>query len=268
MADRRMFASQIVESDAFTDMPISAQALYFHMGMNADDDGFINNAKKVIAIIGASTGDLSILIDKRFILAFPSGVYVIKHWRMANTIQKDRYHPTAYEDEMSSLVIKENKAYTEKESLTNKVSESSETSLSKACFQGSGKPVSKVSESSETQLDKLDQLDKLEEINMEATKNTRKRFIPPTLDEVREYCESRNSSVDPVKFFDYYSAGNWKDSKGDSVKNWKQKVITWERKEEKNAGSGNSGKSVSSEIHADNQRGTTAGRFAGFKYDI
>ena len=108
------------------------------------------------------------------------------------------------------------------------------------------------------------------DIESESDKPEKKKnkFIPPTLDEVREYCESRNSSVDPVKFFDYYSAGNWKDSKGDSVKNWKQKVITWERKEEKNAGSGNSGKSVSSEIHADNQRGTTAGRFAGFKYDI
>lgn len=111
MADRRMFAKTIIDSDAFLDMPLSSQSLYFHLSMRADDDGFLNNPKKVQRMIGASDDDLKLLIAKKFLIPFESGVVVIKHWRIHNYIQKDRYKPTVYADEKAQLRLKDNKAY-------------------------------------------------------------------------------------------------------------------------------------------------------------
>lgn len=114
MAERRMFAKTIIDSDAFLDMPLSAQALYFHLSMRADDDGFINNPKKIQRMIGAADDDLKLLLLKRFVIGFESGVLVIKHWKIHNYIQKDRYKPTIYKEEMAQLSTKENRAYTER----------------------------------------------------------------------------------------------------------------------------------------------------------
>lgn len=112
MADKRMFSKTIIDSDAFIDMPLSSQSLYFHLSMRADDDGFINNPKRIQRMIGASDDDFKILIAKKFIITFESGIIVIKHWKMHNYIQTDRYKPTVYKDEKSMLTLKENKAYT------------------------------------------------------------------------------------------------------------------------------------------------------------
>lgn len=112
MANRRMFAKTIIDSDAFMDMPLTTQALYFHLSMRADDDGFINNPRKIQRMIGASDDDLKLLIAKRFILSFDSGVVAIKHWKIHNYIAKDRYIPTVYQAELSLLKTKENGAYT------------------------------------------------------------------------------------------------------------------------------------------------------------
>ena len=113
MAGRRMFTDKVVESDAFTDMPLSAQALYFHFNMEADDDGFVNNPKRICRSLGASEDDLKILIGKRFLLSFESGIIAIKDWRMHNLLRKDRYTETLYKDEKNMLILKENGAYTE-----------------------------------------------------------------------------------------------------------------------------------------------------------
>jgi hypothetical protein len=112
MAERRMFTKTIIDSDAFLDMPLSTQSLYFHLGMRADDDGFINNPKKIQRMIGCSDDDLKLLFAKRFILVFDSGVIVLKHWKMHNYIQSDRYKPTVYKQEKSLLQLKENGSYT------------------------------------------------------------------------------------------------------------------------------------------------------------
>ena len=103
---------KIVDSDAFLEMPLSTQCLYFHLNMRADDDGFIGNPKRICKLIGCNDDDLKLLIAKRFVLVFDNGVIVIKHWRMHNTIQKDRYVPTTYSDELKQLGIKDNKSYT------------------------------------------------------------------------------------------------------------------------------------------------------------
>ena len=111
MPEKRMFTKKITESDAFLEMPLSTQCLYFHLNMYADDDGFVNSPKKVMRIIGAKEDDIKLLITKHFILVFESGVIVIKHWRMHNTLQNDRYHPTDYQEEFKQLSLKDNKSY-------------------------------------------------------------------------------------------------------------------------------------------------------------
>ncbi len=114
MAEKRMFTQKIVDSDDFLDLPLSAQALYFHLNMEADDDGFINNPRKIQRGCGASTEDFELLVKERFILCFDNGVAVVKHWRMHNTLKKDRYKPTAYQEQLATLMVKKDKSYTEK----------------------------------------------------------------------------------------------------------------------------------------------------------
>lgn len=119
MAKRRMFNLDIVDDDVFLSMPISAQSLYFHLGMRADDDGFVTPLK-VMRMIGANQDDLSILIAKRYVLHFDSGVVVIKHWPIQNTIRKDRYIATTYRKEFEQLTLNEWGVYTEKRKINSK----------------------------------------------------------------------------------------------------------------------------------------------------
>ena len=113
MAERRMFAKTIVTSDAFLDMPASARCLYFMLGLSADDDGFVNNPRSVMRQSAATDDDMKLLIAKRFVLTFESGVVVIKHWKIHNTIRMDRYTPTKYTGEIAALALDEKGAYTE-----------------------------------------------------------------------------------------------------------------------------------------------------------
>ena len=213
MAERRMFTKRITESDAFLDMPSSTQMLYFHFSMNADDDGFVNNPKKIQKMCGASDDDFKLLIAKSFIILFDSGIIVIKHWKMHNYIQADRYRPTDYVEEKSMLGIKSNKAYTLDVS-----------KMDTECIQNGyiGKDsIGKVS------IDKnsIDKDSKGESVRGEKAK----RFYPPTLDEVKQYCEERKNNIDPMAFIDFYSSKGWMIGKN-RMKDWKAAVRTWERK--------------------------------------
>ena len=113
MAQRRMFSKDIIKSDAFLDMPISTQLLYFHLGMEADDDGFLGNSKMIVRMIGSNEDDLKLLMVKRFILPFSTGVIVIKHWLIHNLIRADLYKETLYKKEKQTIGLNENGAYTE-----------------------------------------------------------------------------------------------------------------------------------------------------------
>ena len=106
-----MFAKKVTNSDVFLDMPLSTQALYFHLNMESDDDGFNGSPKKVQRMIGASDDDLKLLLAKGFVIPFESGVVVIRHWKIHNYIQKDRYKETIYLDEKNMLKTMENKTY-------------------------------------------------------------------------------------------------------------------------------------------------------------
>ena len=112
MAQKRMFSLKIVDTDAFLDMPQSTQNLYFHLGMRADDEGFIGNVKRIMKMIGSSEDDKKVLLAKKFLIEFESGVVVIKHWKMNNYLQNDRIKETAYLQEKSTLYLKDNGSYT------------------------------------------------------------------------------------------------------------------------------------------------------------
>ena len=204
MAERRMFAKTIIDSDAFLDMPMSTQALYFHLSMRADDDGFINNPKRIQRMIGASDDDLKLLIAKSFIITFESGVVVIKHWKIHNYIQSDRYKPTVYAEEKAQLDVKKNKAYT----------------LNDKCIHDV------YITDTQDRLGK-DRLGK-DRLGKDNTEGKAKRFTPPTLEEVKAYCFERGNNVDANHFIDYYTSNGWLVGKN-KMKDWKAAVRTWER---------------------------------------
>ena len=186
MAERRMFAKTIVLSDAFLDMPLSARCLYFTLGMFADDDGFVNSPKAIMRQCGASTDDMNVLLAKKFVLLFDSGVIVIKHWRINNYLRADRYQETKYEEEKAQLKINENGSYS--------------LGIPSTGIPSIGK-------------------DRLE-------KDSIKRFTPPTSDDVRAYVKEKGYNVDADRFIDYYTANGWhvgrnpmKDWKA-AVRNW------------------------------------------------
>ena len=200
-----MFAKTIIDSDAFLDMPLSAQALYFHLSMRADDDGFINNPRKIQRMTGAGDDDFKLLLAKHFLLIFESGVVVIKHWRIHNYIRNDRYNETKYKEEKAMLCLDENNSYT------------------------FGIPsVNQMDTNGIPMVDKMDTQVRLGKDSIEGEQK-RTRFVPPTLEEVKDYCSERKNNVDAERFFDYYSANGWVQGKNKPIKDWKACVRTWER---------------------------------------
>ena len=211
MAERRMFAKTIVLSDAFLDMPLSARCLYFTLGMLADDDGFVNSPKSIMRQAGASQDDLNLLMVKRFILKFDSGVIVIKHWRIHNYIQKDRYKESKYMEEKATLMIDQNGAYTE--CIQDVSTLDTQVRLGKDRLESGKDSVGEVIE---------------EEASPPPTRS--KRFVPPSVDEVRDYCQERGNSVDPQRFVDYYSSNGWMVGRT-KMNDWKAAVRNWEQRE-------------------------------------
>ena len=203
MAERRMFAKTIIDSDAFLDMSVTARLLYYDLSMRADDDGFVNSPKKIMRMVGASEDDLRMLAMRKFIIPFDNGVVVIKHWRIHNYIRKDRYNETTYSEQKELLEFDENGAYRliEKQRLTDGIpmvdQRLTQVRLGKDRL---GK-------------DRLD-------------KNIR-GFTPPSIDEVSAYCTERNNGIDPQHFVDFYEAKGWMVGKN-KMKDWKAAVRTWE----------------------------------------
>ena len=207
MAERRMFSKTIIDSDVFLDMPLSTQALYFHLAMRADDEGFVNNPKKVQRMIGASEDDLKILIMKRYILTFESGIIVIKHWKIHNYIQNDRFKPTTYVEEKATLTLDEKKSYTE-------------------CIHNVSKMEAQVS----IELGKVS----IDKNNITCEPVARKsKFEKPTLEEVSAYCKERNNGIDAEAFIAFYESKGWLIGKA-PMRSWKSAIITWEKSRKQN----------------------------------
>ena len=111
MAKKRMFSMDVVDTDAFLDLPPGAQALYFHLGMHGDDDGFVGNPRKLIRNVGCKAKDLATLIDRGYVIAFDSGVVAVRDWRLNNELKNDRYHATIYSEEKEMLTVDTSRRY-------------------------------------------------------------------------------------------------------------------------------------------------------------
>lgn len=321
MAERRMFAKTIIDSDAFLEMPLSAQALYFHLSMRADDEGFINNPRRIQKTLGCGDDDMKLLFVKQFVIPFDSGVVVIKHWKIHNYIRGDRLKETVYQEERALLTVKENDAYAlkneiglivEKPTRKQVYSESSlpysfeykirHAFVNKKCpvcgsTMGVGEfgnkttiptiqhniPISKggkhelgnisvicracnasiqdnetgklnsdeviavwngicgiddetnqcqstvsqLTDKCQRRLGKvsLDQ-DSIE--RDESKKPMVKKFTPPSLEDVKKYCQERKNTVDAERFVNFYTAKGWMVGKN-KMKDWKAAVRTWEQ---------------------------------------
>lgn len=231
MAERRMFSKVITDTDAFLEMPLSTQALYFHLAMHADDEGFVSSPKRILRETKASEDDFKLLIVKQFVLTFDSGIIVIKHWKIHNLIQKDRFKETTYLEEKATLTLDRKNAYVER--------------LDTPCIQNG------YSSDTQVRLDKVSiGEDRLIEENAAsgALPASKPRFTKPTLEEIIAYCEEQGNNVDPQAFFDFYESKGWRVG-NQPMKDWKACVRTWERREKPNG----SGK-------------PTAGRANGDKY--
>lgn len=206
-----MFAKAIIDSDAFLDMPPSTQVLYFHLAMRADDDGFINNPKTIMRIVGAKDDDIKLLVAKRFIIPFDSGVVVIKHWRIHNYIQKDRYTETKYIEEKNQLIINKKNGY-------------------------SLKQIGLLDDENDNVyiLDTQDRLGKdrlgKDRLELERDKNKATRFIKPTIDEIKTFLNEQEYETDidryADRFYNFYESKGWKVGK-EKMKDWKAAIRGW-----------------------------------------
>lgn len=227
MANKRMIRKDVIDTDAFLDMPLSTQALYFHLNLRADDDGFVGNPKRVSALISASEDDLKLLIAKKFVILFENGVIVIKHWRMHNTLSANRYHETNFTDEKSMLRLKDNKSYTLGEGQA--IDDSHLIEMSERQAQNDRRTKDEQKTNSDKDIDK--ELDKDIDINNKKEK-TKRVFKQPTVDEVRAYCQERGNFVDPESFINFYESKGWMVG-SNKMKDWKAAVRTWESKDKK-----------------------------------
>lgn len=210
MAQKRMFSLLVTDTDKFLDMSASAQALYFHLGMHGDDDGFVCSPRKIARAAGCNDDDLRLLASKGYIIPFESGVVVITDWAINNTLKNDRYHPTIYAEEKAMLTVETSGRFRLGSSLEpprNHVGTSLEPELNRT------KPnITKQSKENR------------------ADKPPRTRFSPPAVEDVRAYCVERGNSVDAERFCDYYVANGWVQGKGKPIKDWRATVRTWERR--------------------------------------
>lgn len=195
-----MFAKSIVDSDAFLEMPMSARLLYYDLSMRADDDGFVNSPRKIMKFVGATNDDMNILIARKFVIAFDNGVVVIKHWRIHNYIQSDRYKETNYKEQKALLTLDENKAY--------------KMAMDTPCIQN----VSSL----ETQV-RLGK-DSIGKDNSIGAK--RLRFAPPTQEELDAYCEKKGYTFNTKRFISYYESNGWKVGRN-KMKSWRATADRW-----------------------------------------
>ena len=225
MAEKRMFAKTIIDSDAFLDMPVTARLLYYDLAMRADDDGFVNSPKKIIRMIGASQDDLTILAMKKFIIPFESGIVVIKHWRIHNYIRKDTYNPTPYVEEKNMLELDQKNAY---KLIENNASIQSVDGSSTERIRAVDDTLTQI-RLDKNRLDKIS-IDKYNGDDKSSPVSSQKRFVKPSLDEVKAYCQERGNNIDAEHFIDYYESNGWKVGGKSAMKDWKAAVRNWERR--------------------------------------
>ena len=214
MADRRMFTKKVTDDDNFMGLSSSAQALYLHLSMSADDDGFSNQVSVSMFKAHASLQDLQALLEKRYIYQFENGVIVIKHWRMANALRKDRYTPTAFQEELKQLQIKDNGSY---------------TWLPDGCQMVASWLPQVRSGQDRSDQDRSDKVSQGQVSQEEEAPTADVPYERPTIDQIRAYCKEIGTKVDPERFFSYYSERNgWQ-----GIRSWKALLRSWAKDDDK-----------------------------------
>lgn len=212
MARRRMFSLDVVDTDNFTEMSVSAQVLYFHLGMHGDDDGFVSSPRKIAKSVGCNADDLKLLVAKGFIIPFDSGVVVIRDWNANNTLRNDRYRPTIYQAEKAAIEVNQFGRYELVSSVTT-------------ALQPSGNQMEPQHNKTEPNATK--------HRKEREDKPPRPRFIPPSENEAIMYFGEQGSSAAEAKsFIDYYAANGWKIGGRTSMKDWQAAARNWIRRAE------------------------------------
>ena len=210
VAQRRMVSLTVVDTDLFLDLPVSSQALYFHLNARGDDDGFVGSPRKIARAVGCNEDDIRLLAVKGFLIPFESGVVVIRDWKLNNYIKPDRYHETVYLAEKSML-------YEDSAHRWQLVSELEPNRIQ-----------SGTNTEPEVSIDKVS----LEEGRFDPpSPSDRKRFIPPTPDEVRAYAKEKGFQIDADRFCDFYASNGWRVGKN-AMKDWKPAARNWARREQ------------------------------------
>ena len=214
MAERRMFAKTIIDSDAFLDMPATTQVLYFHLAMRADDDGFVNSPRRIMRLVGCAEDDLRLLVAKRFLIPFDSGIVVIKHWRIHNYLRSDRYKETVYADEKAMLTVKENGAYTVTGEVVDTVGIPSGIPSGIPLVDAGKDSIGKDSKGKDKK----------------SVGSTPSRMTRPSAEDVEAFCREKGISIDAHAFVDYYEANGWRVGKS-PMKSWQAAVRNWARRD-------------------------------------
>ena len=232
MAERRMMAKSIIDTDAFMEMPMSTQCLYFHLLLRADDEGFLQNAKLIMQMTGCKEDDMKLLIAKQYIIPFDTGVIVIRHWKIHNYIQKDRFTPTSCSRERKLLGVQDDKTYEPLSGCTQ-----NGYTLDTTCIQ----PVSKLytqvrlgkvrlgKVSLESDADKSAMSGKATTTTTKADHKS-KRFKKPSIEELQAYITEMGYTFSANHFFDYYESNGWKVGRN-GMKSWKAACANWQRRE-------------------------------------
>lgn len=232
MAERRMMAKSIIDTDAFMEMPMSTQCLYFHLLLRADDEGFLQNAKLIMQMTGCKEDDMKLLIAKQYIIPFDTGVIVIRHWKIHNYIQKDRFTPTSCSRERKLLGVQDDKTYEPVSGCTQ-----NGYTLDTTCIQ----PVSKLytqvrlgkvrlgKVSLESDADKSAMSGKATTTTTKADHKS-KRFKKPSIEELQAYITEMGYTFSANHFFDYYESNGWKVGRN-GMKSWKAACANWQRRE-------------------------------------
>lgn len=239
MAERRMMAKSIIDTDAFMEMPMSTQCLYFHLLLRADDEGFLQNAKLIMQMTGCKEDDMKLLIAKQYIIPFDTGVIVIRHWKIHNYIQKDRFTPTSCSRERKLLGVQDDKTYEPVSGCTQ-----NGYTLDTTCIQ----PVSKLY--TQVRLGKVrlgkvrleSDADKSAMSGKATTTTTKadhksKRFKKPSIEELQAYITEMGYTFSANHFFDYYESNGWKVGRN-GMKSWKAACANWQRREHSKTAAG------------------------------
>ena len=212
MAERRMFAKSVIDSDEFLELPARCQLLYFHLGMRADDDGFVNKARAILRLTGCTEADMKTLIAAQYLISFPSGVVVIRHWKIHNYIRSDRLRATVYEEEKAMLLVEESGAYTLCQSSDGQVAAQDRIGKDRLGKVSSGKDRSEQQSAGDCALPEAGAMAR-----------------PPTATEVMIYVKQKKYHIDPERFVSFYNKNGWMEQ-GKTMTDWKKAVDLWQQR--------------------------------------